>query len=72
VLELPVTANVLSSLMLFTLMVEPTRSTETSVLKRATRRQIPEDNIFLIHAVQTCSGAYPACSVGAGDKTADA
>jgi hypothetical protein len=42
VLRLPVTANILSSPILVTLMMEVTRSSEMSVLTRATRRHIPE------------------------------
>jgi hypothetical protein len=46
--QLLVTANVvLSSLILVTLMMEVQISSETSVLTRATQRNISEDGIFL-------------------------
>jgi hypothetical protein len=45
-LRLVVTADVPSSLILLTLMMVAIRLTETSVLTRATRRNIPEDGIL--------------------------
>jgi hypothetical protein len=50
--RLLVTANVLaSSLILLTLMMEALRSSETSVLARPARRNIPEHVILHVHAV---------------------
>jgi hypothetical protein len=48
VLQLLVIANVLSSLILFTLLMEAIRPSETSVLTRAKRRRIPEYAILLL------------------------
>jgi hypothetical protein len=60
VLQLLVTANVVaSSLVLVTLMMEATRSSETLVLTRATRRHMPEDGLLHILA---CSVPTDHCS----------
>jgi hypothetical protein len=50
VLQLLVTTDFApSSFILFTMMMKATRSTETSVLTRATLRHIPEDGILYSH-----------------------
>jgi hypothetical protein len=50
ILQLPVTVNVIpSSMILFFLMMWAIRTSETSVLTRATRRHMPEDIILHCH-----------------------
>jgi hypothetical protein len=51
-LMLLVTAKVLSSPILFTLMMEAIRAFQTSVHKRAMRRHIPEDGMFHSHRLE--------------------
>jgi hypothetical protein len=49
--RLQVIANVVSNLLiLVTVMMEALRSSDTSILTRATRRHIPEDNILHSHS----------------------
>jgi hypothetical protein len=45
--------NVTSTLILVTMMMEALRSSETSVLTRSTRRNIPEETFFMVTAVKT-------------------
>jgi hypothetical protein len=53
VLQLLVTVNIVpGSLILLTLVMEGMRSSETSVLTRATRRHIREDGILHVLVVQ--------------------
>jgi hypothetical protein len=48
IIRTDVTANVVPSSKIFTLMIEAIRSSETSVLARATLRKIPEDGIVYV------------------------
>jgi hypothetical protein len=47
-----VTGNVPSSLILFTLMIQAIRTSETSILTTATRYHIPEDCILQINIIR--------------------
>jgi hypothetical protein len=47
--RLLVTARIPSSPILITLMMEELRSSETSVITRVQRRNVPEDNIIQSH-----------------------
>jgi hypothetical protein len=49
-----VTADVPSSLILVTLMMETTRSSEMLALTRATQRNIPQDGILHFQGVDEC------------------
>jgi hypothetical protein len=51
VIQLLVTANVPSSLILSTLMMEVVRSSKTLVLTTATQNHIPEDDILQIQFI---------------------
>jgi hypothetical protein len=60
VLQLLVTANVLSSPILFTVMVVAIPSSETSVLTRTTRRHIPEYCILRPKGISNFGEYIPA------------
>jgi hypothetical protein len=53
VLRFLVTANVVHSTIVVTLMMEAIRSSEMSALKRATRRNIPGDGVLHRHRRET-------------------
>jgi hypothetical protein len=70
-LWLLVTANVVpSSLILATLMLEETYSSETSVLTRTTRRNIPEDCVFQFCALTALDIIFLSPRVRKGQRTA--
>jgi hypothetical protein len=68
VLRLRVATNVVtSSPILVSLMIEAIYSTESSVLTRPTRRNIPEGGIFLVTAVKTSDLTNPIVSIAQAD-----